>query len=202
MSREEVARETARLLYYRVYKEYKEAKELAATSLNSKILPSNYEVAIELDLISEEQEGSDRVKRLVEMRKIALQIMRVLKKYKPTLIGSVWRGTSRKGSDIDIIIYHGDHSKLLRQLEDYQIVSIENSVFILNGFPIKSNHIILNVQNYKVEIVVRSPEDLEVYKNERCETYGDIKKGIKLNVLERLMKTDPYRRFIPKRKYK
>ena len=53
-----------------------------------------------------------------------------------------------------------------------------------------------------MEIVARPPEDLEVYENERCETYGDVKKGIKLNELERLMNRDPLRRFIPKRRYR
>jgi predicted nucleotidyltransferase len=202
MSREEVAHEAARLLYNRVYKEYKDAKESAAASLRTKTLPSNYEVAIELDKISEEHEGPDRLKRLFQMRKIALHIMRVLKEHKPTLIGSVWRGTSRKSSDIDIIVYHEDHLKLLRKFKDYQIVKTENTEFTINGVPKVSTHIILKVQDYKVEIVVRSPEDLEVYENERCETYGDIKKGIKLNELERLMNTDPLRRFIPKRRYK
>jgi predicted nucleotidyltransferase len=202
MSREEVAHEAARLLYNRIYREYKDAKESAAASLRTKTLPSNYEVVIELDKISEEQEGPDRIKRLFEMRKIALYIMRTLKVHKPTLIGSVWRGTSRKGSDIDIIIYHEDHLKLQRQLKDYQIVETENIEFILNGVTRASTHITLNVQDYKVEIVVRSPEDLEAYENERCETYGDTKKGIKLNELEKLMNTDPLRRFIPKRRYK
>ena len=111
MSREEVAHEAARLLYYQVYKEYKDAKESAAASLNTKTLPSNFEIAHELDRISEELEGPDRLKRLLEMRKIAIQIMRVLKEHKPTLIGSVWRGTSRKGSDVDIIIYSNEAFK-------------------------------------------------------------------------------------------
>lgn len=202
MSREEVAHEAARLLYYQVYKEYKDAKESAAVSLRAKTLPSNYEIALELDKISEEQEGSDRLKRLIEMRETALIIMRVFKEHKPTLIGSVWRGTSRIGSDIDIIVYHEDHSTLLRNLQEYQIIRTENSEFILNGAPRISRHIILNVQDYTVEIVVRSPEDIDVYKNERCETYGDIKKGIRLDELERLMNTDPLRGFIPKRRYK
>lgn len=202
MSREEVAHEAARLLYYQVYKEYKDAKESAAASLNTKTLPSNFEIAHELDRISEELEGPDRLKRLLEMRKIAIQIMKVLTKHEPRLIGSVWRGTSRKGSDVDIIIYSNDHFKLLSQLETYQIVNTENTEFMIDGIPSESTHIILNVEDYQVEIVVRSPEDFELYKDERCETYGDIKKGIKLNELERLMNIDPLRRFVPKRRYK
>ena len=41
-TRQNVAREAARLLYNRSVKEYKDAKEIAAASLGSRALPSNY----------------------------------------------------------------------------------------------------------------------------------------------------------------
>ena len=65
-SRQDVAREAARILYNRSVKEYKDAKEMAASSLGSKALPSNYEVAIELDRLTDELEGSDRQTMLIE----------------------------------------------------------------------------------------------------------------------------------------
>ena len=107
-SRQEIAREAARILYNRSVKEYKDAKELAVSNLDTKALPSNYEVAIELDRLTEELEGSNRLHRLVEMRTIALELMRALRDHDPVLIGSVWRGTVRKGSDIDIVVYSQD----------------------------------------------------------------------------------------------
>ena len=82
------------------------------------------------------------------------------------------------------------------------MVKTEKAEFLINGYPRVSTHILLKVKDYNVEIVVRPPEDLETYKNERCETYGDIKRGIRLNELERLMNTDPLRRFTPKRRSK
>jgi predicted nucleotidyltransferase len=103
-----VAREAATLLYFGAEKEYKQAKEKAAETLGTHFLPSNLEVALELDKIAEENEGSKRKERLIEMRKEALKIMKLLDRYCPVLIGSVWRGTIKHGSDIDIAVYTDD----------------------------------------------------------------------------------------------
>jgi predicted nucleotidyltransferase len=201
-TREDVAREAARLLYERVHKEYKDAKEAAAASLGTRSLPSNYEVALELDRLTEEKEGSDRLTRLIEMRQIAVMIMKDLEKYDPTLIGSVWRGTPRKGSDIDIVVFKNDWRTIVDHLSQYILVAAESVEFILDGVPRRADHIELRVNGHLVEVVVRPPEDRAVYDDERCETFGDIKKGLRLNELERLMRSDPLRRFIPKRRYR
>jgi predicted nucleotidyltransferase len=101
--RTSVAAEAARLLYTGAAEEYIQAKEMAAEGLGSKAVPSNYEVAVELDRLADEAEGGDRQRRLVEMRRTALRVMRSLSGFSPRLIGSVWRGVARRGSDIDLI---------------------------------------------------------------------------------------------------
>ncbi|TFH18972.1 hypothetical protein E4H04_01715 [Candidatus Bathyarchaeota archaeon] len=199
-TRDEVAREAARLLYNRTVKEYKDAKEMAASSLGTRALPSNFEVAEELDKITEEREGSIRLSRLMEMRQIALRVMNALKDNDPTLIGSVWRGTPRMGSDIDIVVYSENWREVEKKLGEYLLVSAMPVEFTVNGVPLGAVHIGLNIDEHPVEVVVRPPEDRDAYNDERCETYGDIKKGLKLQELERLMRTDPLRRFIPKRR--
>lgn len=116
--RKKIAREAASLLYFGIEKEYKQAKLKAAKTVRSKFLPTNREVALELDRIAEENEGSARNERLIQMRKEALTLMKTLRAYKPILIGSVWRGTIRHGSDIDIVVRHDepeDISKILKQ---------------------------------------------------------------------------------------
>lgn len=196
-----MAREAARILYNRSVKEYKDAKEMAASSLGSKSLPSNYEVAVELDRLTDELEGSDRQTRLVEMRKISLNLMRALSDHDPVLIGSVWRGTIRRGSDIDIVVYHPDPKEIEEKVASiYEVAGAEYKTFTMEGFPRSSVHIIFKAGDHDGEVVVRAPEDIDAYRDERCETYGDLKKGIKLHELERLMSTDPLRRFIPKRR--
>ncbi len=89
--------------------EYKHAKEQAARDLGLTSMPSNYEVAIELDLIVEEHEGEERERLLKTMREVAISIMTDLVDYNPVLTGSVWRGTVRRGSDIDINVYSSEH---------------------------------------------------------------------------------------------
>ena len=200
MSREQITREAARLLYSRKVKEYKDAKEMAAKDLGTRSLPSNYDIAIELDNLTEEHEGSERLSRLVEMRRIALEVMRRLWDYDPVLIGSVWRGTNRQGSDIDIVVYHDDPEIVKENLREYNIIVIDKKTFILSGLPRSSAHLTLQVKEYPVEVVIRPLHDKEYYKDERCDVYGDIKRGLKLPELEKLIQTDPLRRFIPKRR--
>ena len=199
-TREQVATEAARLLYNRTVKEYKDAKEIAASSLGTRALPSNYEVAIELDRLVEEQEGSDRLSMLIEMRRIALDVMRLLEDYDPVLIGSVWRGTPRRGSDIDIVVYHESPDTIKEKLGEYEHTASERKEFNIEGLPRTSTHLAYMIKNHTLEVVVRPPRDKEAYRDERCETYGDIKRGLRLPELERLLQTDPLRRFIPKRR--
>ena len=200
-SRQDVAREAARILYNRSVKEYKDAKEIAASSLGSRSLPSNYEVAVELDRLTDEIEGSERQSRLIEMRTIALKLMKALGKHDPVLIGSVWRGTIRIGSDVDIVVYHPDPEKVQAIVSAvYDVSDSEFKTFTLEGMPRSSVHINFKSGEHEGEVVVRPPEDRDAYREERCETYGDIKKGIRLQELEKLMSTDPLRRFIPKRR--
>ncbi len=199
-TREQVATEAARLLYNRTVKEYKDAKEIAAANLGTRALPSNYEVAVELDRLVEEREGSERLTKLVEMRGIALMVMRKLVEFGPVLIGSVWRGTPRHGSDIDIVVYHEDPEAIQQKLDEYELTTIEKKDFNVEGLPRTSTHLAYEIKGYPVEVVVRPPRDREYYRDERCETYGDIKRGLGLSELERLIETDPLRRFIPRRR--
>jgi predicted nucleotidyltransferase len=199
-TRHDVAREAARLLYNRSVKEYKDAKEMAAASLGSRALPSNYEVAVELDTITDEYEGPGRQRMLIGMREIALDVMRALGGISPVLIGSVWRGTVRKGSDIDIVVYHPDSTQVAQMLAKYTVIKKEKTQFIVDGIPKTSTHISMVIDGHPVEVAVRPPEDRDFYRDERCETYGDFKRGISLRDLEKVMNADPLRRFVPRRR--
>src|SRR6516165_1329756 len=50
-------------------------------------------------------EGEKRTEHLRDMRLHALRMMRLLRRFKPRLIGSVMTGHVRKGSDIDIHLF-------------------------------------------------------------------------------------------------
>jgi len=193
-----VAREAARLIYNGTVKEYKDAKEMAAGSLGVGQMSSNFEVAEELDRLADEREGGERRKLLMGMREAALSVMGVLEAYDPRLIGSVWRGTARGGSDIDIVVYHCSPQEVEERLsDDYQVQAREDERFYVEGLPRHAAHIKLALDGFEAEVVVRPPEERE---GERCEIYGDVKRGLSLRELEKLMRSDPLRRFVPKRR--
>jgi len=196
-----VTREAARLLYSGVCEEYKQAKEAASADLGLNAIPSNFDVAIELDLIADEAEGEVRRELLLKMRREALVLMAVLSEFDPRLIGSVWRGTARRGSDLDIIVYCSDSNLVKSKLSSagYSLKSITDSITQEHSRLRSSKHIRVELNDdVEAEIVVRPPEDREIM--ERCDIYGDLKKGLKLKNLEKLMKTDPLRKFVPARK--
>jgi predicted nucleotidyltransferase len=201
--RREVAREAARLLYTGVSEEYIHAKEQAVRSLGVQTMPSNHEVALELDLLADEFEGKTRAELIIKMRRLALELMRVLIQVRPVLRGSVWRGTARKGSDIDIDVYSEEPLEVKKLLEDsgYNVTGFKENVAVSGREMSRSIHIqVLLEDDVQGEVVVRPLEEksLEV----RCEVYGDITKGLRLPELEKLMNTDPLRKFVPRRRYR
>jgi predicted nucleotidyltransferase len=196
--KERVAREAALLLYTLQEKEYKQAKRRAAENLGSRILPSNLEVARELDKIAEEREGSSRNERLVQMRKEALKIMQALKDFNPRLVGSVWRGTINKNSDIDITAFASEPNAVLTQLRkgNFSIVKTEQTSITKEGKKETSFHIYLLLPSgNEAEVVVR-PTDRS-NRQERCEIYGDIVTGLNESQLARVLQKNPSARFVP-----
>ena len=193
-----IAREAATLLYSGAEKEYKQAKLKAAKILGTHFLPSNLEVALELEKIAEENEGAARKERLIKMRKEALKIMTSLKAYNPTLIGSVWRGTIRLGSDIDIALYHDIPVEVIDFLKKNGSIpcKTEWATETKKGSPVTSLHVYLVTSNgQKVELVVRSLEEAHISR--KCEIFGDELKGIKIPELTRLLKENPAKKFAP-----
>lgn len=196
--RKKTAREAAFLLYYGFEKEYKQAKVKAAQNLKVQILPSNLEIALELDLLAEEIEGPNRVKQLVEMRKEALQLMRCLKKYRPLLIGSVWRGTIRRSSDIDISVYHDDPSDVIASIQaiGLEISKTERTTVNKNGKTESPFHIYaLTPSNFPLEITLRNVEQFGMKR--KCETFGDDIKGLTIIELKKTLMINPAQKFLP-----
>ena len=108
--RHAIAFEAARLMYDRVESEYftakrKAAKRLCRGHVKPNDLPSNSEIRDLIQTFARTQEGDARVANLRDMRLHALHLMRLLRRFKPRLIGSVMTGHIRKGSDIDIHLF-------------------------------------------------------------------------------------------------
>src|SRR5919204_2958667 len=108
--RHAIAFEAARLMYERVESEYytakrKAAKRLCRQSCKPDDLPSNAEIRELIQTFARVHEGERRTTHLRAMRLEALKLMRLLRQFKPRLIGSVMTGHVRRGSDIDIHLF-------------------------------------------------------------------------------------------------
>lgn len=108
--RRQIIFESARLMYTRQETEYYRAKMKAARKIcrgwvKPSDLPSNAEIRDEIQRFAGLYEGDARLGSLRDMRLAALHVMRLLRRYKPRLIGSTLTGHVRRGSDIDIHIF-------------------------------------------------------------------------------------------------
>jgi predicted HD phosphohydrolase/predicted nucleotidyltransferase len=108
--RRQIAWEAARLMYDRRESEYYRAKMKAARRVcrgwvKPLDLPSNAEIRDEIQSFARLHEGDRRRENLRDMRLEALRMMRILRRFRPRLIGSVMTGHIRQGSDIDIHLF-------------------------------------------------------------------------------------------------
>ena len=196
--KKKIAKEAATLLYLGIEKEYMQAKIKAAKTFASRVLPSNSEIALELDNISEEREGEERKLRLVLMRKNALILMRVLNRFNPILIGSVWRGTINQNSDIDILVYYNKSKEVLDLLKksEFNISQTKRVNVTKQGAKKSSFHIyLLNSDKQIIEITVRNFD--QQFDPNVCEIFRDKIIGINIKDLEKILKKDPLKKFIP-----
>lgn len=97
-------------MYERVESEYftakrKAAKRLCRGDFKPADLPSNAEIRELVQTFARLHEGETRTANLQQMRLEALKLMRLLRRFKPRLIGSVMTGHVRKGSDIDLHLF-------------------------------------------------------------------------------------------------
>jgi predicted nucleotidyltransferase len=105
-----VAWEAARLMYDREETEYfraklKAARRLARGDFKPSDLPSNREIRDQIQAWARLHEGEQRTENLRDMRLEALRMMRILRRFRPRLIGSTLTGHVRRGSDIDLHVF-------------------------------------------------------------------------------------------------
>ena len=195
-----VAREAARLLYYGFVEEYIDAKTKAAEALGTFTLPSNFEVALELDLIADQVEGSERELLIQRLRKEALELMTFLSEFHPRLIGSVWRGTARKGSDIDIQLFSSSTSVVLEKLVGrYEVEKEEWVSKTSNGETNRFYHLIVPIKNGdEAEISVTDLE--KIGERRKDAVYEDYITGLNVLELRLILRNNPLRRFVPEKK--
>ena len=122
--RRQIAFLAAQLMYQRTESEYFTAKRKAAKQLGVEYryrpgdLPTNREIRDQIQAFARMHEGPKRHVRLREMRIEALRMMRKLARFRPRLIGSVWTGHVRRGSDIDLHVFSDSVSLITSRLDE------------------------------------------------------------------------------------
>src|SRR2546429_7384738 len=122
--RQAIAFEAARLMYERLEAEYytakrKAAKRLGRRGVKPEDLPSNAEIRDQIQVFARIHEGDKRTENLRDMRLEALRMMRLLRPFRPRLIGSVMTGHIRKGSDIDLHVFSDSPALVADLLEQH-----------------------------------------------------------------------------------
>lgn len=106
--RREIAALAARMMAEDGVQDYgfakrKAARQLGATEADS--LPTNAEIESELRAWQAIFQDDEHAERLVEMRRAAIEVMRLLADFQPYLTGAVLDGTAGRYSEVDIEIY-------------------------------------------------------------------------------------------------
>jgi hypothetical protein len=165
--RQAIALEAARLMYERVESEYytakrKAARRLCRQSVKPEDLPSNAEIREQIQTFARLHEGPKRTENLRAMRLEALGLMRILRAYRPRLIGSVMTGHVRKGSDIDLHVFTDSPGLVSDTLENegYQF-DVERKQVVKHGESRVFTHIHVYAR-FNFELTVY-PEDKAHY---------------------------------------
>lgn len=162
--RRAIAHEAAGAMYWEGVGQYLDAKRVAAQRIlgrdgvgarvRHQDLPSNGEIREALLELARLAEGQDRSRRLFAMRVTALTVMEALEPFHPRLIGSVWSGHVRTGSDVDIHVFC-DGEGLDRHLQELGWRTRDARVEICVGSEFRQyRHVHVLDQPFPVELSV------------------------------------------------
>jgi len=106
--RQELAFEAARILATEGQRNYRNAKEKAASRLGlagRTSMPSNSEIEDELKRYQALHGGESHASDLTEMRRAALEAMKFFSRFRPKLVGPVLEGTADRHSRISLHVF-------------------------------------------------------------------------------------------------
>lgn len=171
--REAIAQLAAQIMYGEGVKQYFTAKRLAAKRLlgreasrtvryRPRDLPSNGEIKRALLELVEDIEGDARYRRLFAMRVTALEAMLALEEFSPRLIGSVATGHVREGSDVDLHVFAGDASDVVRRTKELGwVFEVERVAIVKGGRPMEFTHVHV-ADEFPLELTVYAPRELRI----------------------------------------
>ena len=162
--RRQIAFLAAQLMYRRTESEYFTAKRKAAKQLGVEYrfrpgdLPSNAEIRDQIQAMARMHEGPKRLDELRSMRLEALRMMRKLARFRPRLIGSVWTGHVRRGSDIDLHVFTDSLSLVTDVLDEHALAyDVQHKRIVKYGEERVFTHVHLD-DRYPFELTLY-PED-------------------------------------------
>jgi hypothetical protein len=109
--RQRIAAAAARMMAEDGIEDFAHAKRKAARQLgaiDSQSLPNNDEVEEQLRAYQSLYQGDEQRDRLVQLRRLALEVMRLLEPFRPYLTGPVLKGTVARYGDIDLQVFTDD----------------------------------------------------------------------------------------------
>jgi hypothetical protein len=121
--RERIAHLAARLMAEDGIEDYAQAKHKAARQIgapDARQMPNNDEIDAALSVYRELYQ-SDHCAQLLELRQLALEIMRELAAFDPYLIGPVLRGSAGRYADIQMLLFCDSDKKVEHYLLDRDI---------------------------------------------------------------------------------
>jgi hypothetical protein len=127
--RARIAAVAARIMAEDGVEDFGMAKRKAARQLgaaDTQALPGNDEVEFELRAYQSLYQGEEQRERIGDLRRRALEAMRLLKPFRPYLCGPVLKGTAGRYSDIDLQLFTDDSKSvelfLLNRTIPYEVV--------------------------------------------------------------------------------
>ncbi|HEY6240441.1 MAG TPA: hypothetical protein VIW78_06340 [Burkholderiales bacterium] len=109
--RARIAEATARMMAEDGIEDFALAKRKAARQLgaeDTQSLPKNDEIEMELRAYQSLYQGEEQRERIQYLRERALEVMRLLERFRPHLAGAVLKGTAGRYSDIDLQLFTDD----------------------------------------------------------------------------------------------
>ena len=164
--RRQIAFLAAQMMYQRTESEYFTAKRKAARQLGVEYrfrpgdLPSNSEVRDQIQAMARMHEGPKRLDTIRDMRLEALRLMRKLARFRPRLIGSVWTGHVRQGSDIDIHLFSDSQALVTDTLDEHALpYEVQKKRIVKHGEERVFTHI---------HVADRFPYELTLYPEDKA----------------------------------
>lgn len=135
-TRQRISREAARLIAEEGINDFQTAKRKAGERLNlpeGRHLPSNLEIEQALADHLQLFQGRDLPERLRRLRRLAVEVMRLLERFEPRLVGSLLSGNVTRFSKIELHITANAPEPVAFFLQDRGIAFEQDSRFLRFG---------------------------------------------------------------------